>query len=215
MAMTNRFIRVMAAAMAALAFAGCAMTSTYNAGYLAAARRPAAAMAEGKVLVLTTPQDDAYVYTGNPTSFTGGGTTLTLPLGAIVKEAALAAFADTFRGGVDAAPQVANTSQYTVIVAPRLVSYSYEYNQLKNVGFAITPTAVVNIDVRVVDAAGALRWQRSYASGPVEGPAYFLNTSPQEEISKVTHKALYDMFSKAAGEVVREVVAKPAGTAAG
>jgi hypothetical protein len=31
----------------------------------------------------------------------------------------------------------------------------------------------------------------------------------------VTHKALYDMFSKAAGEVVREVVAKPAGAAAG
>jgi len=42
-----------------------------------------------------------------------------------------------------------------------------------------------------------------------------LNTSPQEEVSKVTHKALYDMFSKAASDVAREVVAKPSGAAAG
>lgn len=213
--MKPRFVRFVGAVLAVLAVAGCSSTSSYNPSYLAAARRPAAVMSDGKVLLVTTPQDDAYVYTGNPTSFTGSATTLTIPLGSIVRETAVAAFTDTFKGGVDVAAQVTDPSRYVVIVAPKLVSYSYEYNQLKNVGFAITPTAVVSVDVRVLDAKGATRWQRTYASGPVEGPAYMLNTSPGEEISKVTHKALYDLFSKAATEVVREVLAVPSGAPAG
>jgi len=213
--MNGRVARMLSASVAALWLAGCAMTSSYNQGYLSAARRPAAIQADGKVLVITTTQDDGYTYSGHPTSFTGGGTTLTMPLGAIVKETAVAAFADAFKGGADAGPEVKDPARYVVIVAPKLISFSYEYNQLKNAGFAITPTAVVSVDVRVLDETGATRWQRSYASGPVEGPAYMLNASPQEEISKVTHKALYDMFSKAAGDVAREVVAKPAGAAAG
>jgi hypothetical protein len=213
--MNGRLVRVVAAAVAALWFAGCAMTSSYNQGYLSAARRPAAVQADGKVLVITTAQDDGYTYTGNPTSFTGSATTLTMPLGSIVKETAVAAFADTFKGGADASREAKDPARYVVIVAPKLVSFSYEYNQLKNAGFAITPTAVVTVDVRVLDEKGATLWQRSYASGPVEGPAYMLNTSPQEEVSKVTHKALYDLFSKAAGDVAREVAVKPSGTAAG
>ena len=213
--MTTRFARLAGAVLAILAVAGCSSTSSYNPSYLAAARRPATVVSDGKVLVVTAPQDDAFVYTGNPTSFTGSATTLTLPLGSIVRESAVAAFADTFKGGADVASQVTDASRYVVIVAPKLVTFSYEYNQLKNVGFAITPTAVVNVDVRVLDAKGATRWQRSYASGPVEGPAYMLNTAPGEEISKVAHKALYDVFSKAAGDVVREVLAVPPGAPAG
>jgi hypothetical protein len=211
----NRVVRLLAAALLASALVGCASTSGYNPSYLAAARRPAAVQSDGRVLIVTAAPDDGYVYTGHPTSFTGGATTLTLPLGAILREAAVAAFADTFKSGADVAPEVKDPARYVVIVAPRLTSFSYEYNQLKNAGFAITPTAVVTVEVRVLDAGGTTGWQRSYASGPVEGPSYMLNTSPGEEISKVAHKALYDLFAKAAADVVREVVARPAGAAAG
>ena len=69
------------------------------------------------------------------------------------------------------------------------------------------------VDVRILDAEGATRWQRSYTSGPVEGPAYMLNTSPQEEISKVAHKALYDLFSAAAADVARGAASKATGAA--
>ena len=213
--MNHSFFRAALLGIAVLFFAGCASTSSYNTGYLAAARRPAANPVDGKVLIVTTAQDDAYSYTGNPTSLTGGASTLTLPLGAIVRETAIAAFADTFKGGADGATEVKDAQRYVVIVAPKLLTYSYEYNQAKNLGFAITPTAVVNVDVRVIDAKGATRWQRNYASGPVEGPAYMLNTAPYEEISKVTHKALYEVFSKAAADVAAEVVARPKGAAAG
>jgi hypothetical protein len=213
--MTPRISRLLFGALVATALAGCSFTSSYNPSYLAAARQPAAIQTDGRALIVTTPQDDAYVYTGNPTSFTGGATALTLSLGSILRESAVAAFTEVFKSGAEAAPNVKDPARYVVIVAPRLSKYSYEYNQLKNVGFAITPTAVVIVDVRVLDDKGATRWQRSYDSGPVEGPSYMLNTSPGEEISKVTHKAMYDLFSKAAADVVREVIAKPTGAAAG
>lgn len=211
----NGLVRLLAGALVAAALVGCSSVGSYNPAYLAAARRPAAIQVDGKVLIVTAPQDDAFIYSGNPTSFTGSATTLTLPLGSMVRETAAAAFADTFKSGADAAPAVKDPARYVVIVAPRLSTFTYEYNQLKNAGFAITPTAVVNVDVRVLDATGATRWQRSYASGPVEGPSYMLNTSPGEEINKVAHKALYDMFSKAAADIAREVVSRPAGPAAG
>jgi hypothetical protein len=201
-------------ALAVLALGGCAMTSTFNQGYLAAARRPVAVQADGRVLIVTTPADDAYVYTGHPTSFTGSATTLTLPLGSIVKETATAAFADAFKGGAEPAGTVKNADRYAVIVTPKLTSFSYEYNQLKNIGFAVTPTASAVVEVRALDASGETRWQRSYSSGPVEGPAYMLNTAPQEEIGKVTHKALYDLFAAAAADIARGAAGKPAGETA-
>lgn len=201
------------AALALLALGGCAMTSNFNQGYLAAARRPVTIQAEGRALIVTTQQDDAYVYTGRPTSFTGGATTLTMPLGSIVKETATAAFADTFKGGAEAVGTVRDPDRYAVIVAPRLTSFSYEYNQLKNAGFAVTPTVSVVVEVRWLDPKGETRWQRSYSSGPVEAPAYMLNTAPQEEISKVTHKALYDLFTAAAADIARGVAGAPAGAA--
>jgi hypothetical protein len=138
----NRLYRLLAAAASAVALAGCASTGGYNPSYLAAARRAPVLHSDGRVLVVTRPQDETTVYTGRPTSFTGSATTLTLPLGAIVKEAALAAFAATFKSGADAAPEVRDPARYVVIVAPRLSGFAYEYNPLTNVGF-VTPTATV------------------------------------------------------------------------
>ena len=212
----NRFRNstAVALAVAACLLAGCAMTSTYNQSYLAAARRPAAVQVDGKALVVTTPEDDAYMYKGNPTSLTGSATTLEMPLGSIVKESAVAAFADTFKGGADAGTGIKDGQRYVVVVAPKLTSFTYEYNQLKNVGFAITPTASIVVDVRVLDAKGATQWQRNYSSGPVEGPSYMLNTSPKEEISKVTHEGLYDLFATDAADIARGVAGKPVGASA-
>jgi hypothetical protein len=130
---------MLTAAATLLVLVGCAHTGAYNAGYLAAARRPVTAPCEGRVLVVTTEQENAYVYNGHPTSLTGAGTTLVVPLGVI---------------------------------------------------------------------------QKTYASGPVEGPSYMLNTSPQEEIVKVTHKAVYDVMTKAAADVSAELVASRATPAA-
>ncbi len=200
----------LAAGLLAIALlSGCAHTGSYNQAYLAAARRPAI-VADGKVLVVTAPADDQFVFSGKPTSFTGSANTLTLPVGSILRESALAAFADTFKGGATAAAAGSATEGGALIVAPRLLSFTYEYNQLKNIGFAITPTAVIKVKVSVLDAKGQALWSRDYDSGNVEGPSYMISGAPAEEIVKVAHKAAYEVMYKAARDIAAEVVKSPA-----
>jgi hypothetical protein len=189
-----------------LLLGACSYDLPYNPAYLAAARRPVGAQAEGKALIYTTVAEDEYRYTGHPTSLTGSATTATIHVGRILREAAQAAFADEFRGGADASNSLDTARAYRVVVSPRPVQYSYQYAQLRNLGFAITPVAEMSVDVRVLDPDGKMVWQRSYASGEVTAPAYALNMKPEEEIARVTHQAAYDLMAKAAADVVREVV---------
>lgn len=182
----------------------CAHTGTLNQSYLSAARRPEAT-ASGKVLVLSSPADLAYQFVGNPTSLTGAAWTLTLPMGQITSATAVAAYSDVFRGGATPASALPAAGSHDYVIVPKLLAFSYEYNQLKNAGFAITPTAAIKLRVTVLDASGQPRWSREYDSGPVEGPAYVLNVSPQEEIIKLAHRATYETLLKSAREVAVEV----------
>lgn len=194
------------AVLLAGALAGCAHQATYNAAHLEEARKPAAQKLDGKVLVLTSAEQDAYVFKGNPTSLTGGASTLTIPLGAITRESARAAFADAFNGGADAASEAAQRKDYVLVVSPRVTEYSYEYNQLKNLGFAITPIVRATLNMRVLDAGGNATWERTYQSGDVEGSSWMVNFDPGESMSKLTHKVIYDLIAKSAGEIADQVL---------
>lgn len=194
-----------ACALLAAALSGCAYNVAYNPGYVAAARRPAAQVAEGRVLVLTERADDAYVYTGNPTSFTGSATTLTIPLGEITRRIAVTVYGDVFKGGAEASNELGEAGRYTLVIHPKLVNYSYEYNQLKNIGFAITPTVRVSIKVALLGADGKPAWEKIYESGDVEGESYMISGSPEEEIDKTTHKAIYDLLVRSTADVLPRV----------
>ncbi len=188
-----------------LSLAGCTYALKYNPGYLAAARRPASAQTDGKALIYTTSEEDRYTFSGAPTSITGSTTTAVVPVGEIVREAARAAFTDVFRGGADTADTLGAAAGYRVIAEPRTVDFKYQYNQLRNLGFAITPIVEMTLEVRVLDANGAMTWHRVYPSGEVSGPSYMVNLSPAEEINKLAHKAAYDLLVKAAADIVTEL----------
>lgn len=185
----------------AIALAGCAQTATYNAAYVKPTVTPAADKLAGKALVYTVKSDDDTAWMGKPTSFTGSGTTLTIPLGVIVREIAATVFGDVFRDGAVKANTFDRAADYRVVVQPRVTHFSYEYNQLKNAGFAITPTVVVSLEVSLLDVGGKPVSQRRYDSGTVEMPAYFLSGSPGEEIGKAAHKAIFDLMVRAAADV--------------
>jgi hypothetical protein len=193
---------VWAAALAAvLLFSGCAQMATYNAAYVGTPATPAADKLPGKALVYTDKAADDTPFVGAPTSFTGGGTKLTIPLGVIAREIAATVFGDLLRDGAVQANTLAGAAGFRVVVQPRVSSFSYEYNQLKNLGFAITPTVVLTLEVRTLDANGQPLQQRRYDSGTVEMPAYFLSGAPGEEIGKAAHKAIYDLMLRAAADV--------------
>jgi hypothetical protein len=197
--------RAALAAAALLVLAGCAQVATYNASYHPSPVTAAADKLPGKVLVLTAKADDETPWAGKPTSFTGGGTTLTIPLGVITREIAATVFGDLFRDGAVKANSLAGATGVRIAVTPKVSQFSYEYNQLKNVGFAITPTVVLTLEVSTLDSAGKPRKTRRYDSGTVEMPAYMISGAPGEEIGKAAHKAIYDLMVKAAADVREDI----------
>lgn len=197
----NRVLRLSLLAFIAATAVGCAQMATYNAGYHGSPSTSATDKLPGKVLILTDRSEDETPFVGAPTSFTGGGTKLTIPLGVIAREIGVVVFGDLFRDGAMKSNSIAGTSGFRVAVTPRVSQFSYEYNQLKNLGFAITPTVVLTLQVKVLDGAGKELRSRNYESGTVEMPAYFLSGSPGEEIGKAAHKAVYDLMVKAADDL--------------
>lgn len=107
---------------------GCAQMSTYNPAYITPPATPDAAKAAGKALVYTLKADDDTVWSGKPTSFTGGATTLSIPIGGIAREIAVTVFGDSFRGGAVKTNDLASAAGYRVVVQPRVSAFSYEYN---------------------------------------------------------------------------------------
>jgi hypothetical protein len=79
-----------------------------------------------------------------------------------------------------------------------------QYNQLRNLGFAITPIVEMGADVKTLGPNGQTIQDRSYESGEVNGTNCTLNLHPEEEIAKTTHRAAYELMDDAAVEAVRD-----------
>lgn len=189
----------------ALFVSGCAHVATYNASYVGMPATSPSDKLPGRALILTDKSDDDTPFVGPPTSFTGGATTLTIHLGVIAREIGVIVFGDLFRDGAVKVNVLEGVTGYRVAVKPRVTSFSYEYNQLKNLGFAITPTVVLTLEVSTLDSAGKFLHKRYYESGTVEMPAYMISGSPGEEIGKGAHKALYDLMQRAANDLRNDV----------
>ena len=181
--------------------AGCSFTAPYNRAHITPAA-PVAADHAGQVLVYTTSADDAYVFTGKPTSFTGGGTKLSLPLGMMTREIAGMVFSERFQQG-HIKSGVLNGAEYGLTVHPKVKHIEYAYNQLKNLGFAITPQVRLVLTVDVLDAQGKVVRSVEYDSGLTDGKSYMLSGAPAEQVSKIAHQTLYDLMRKAADDLVK------------
>ncbi len=190
-------MKVMAMAMLYLVITGCSSVATYNPGY-GDEPAPVSLPLQGKALIYTTAEDGAYIFSGHPTSFTGGGTTLTVHLGEIIHRLATRAFANIFENGADYAQSLDAQDQYTIVVKPKSTNFTYAYNQLKNAGFAITPQVDVGIHVTVLHANGEPLLDKHYASGLYDGKTYFMSGSPGDEVNKAVHEAIAKLVNDAA-----------------
>jgi hypothetical protein len=203
--------RMLAAAALAL-LAGCTSVATYRTDYVKMTEVPAAERLAGRGLVYTQADEDAYVFSGNPTSFTGSASTLKMPLGLMNREIALSVFGAAFIEGAEHSNALPAEGRHAVIVHPSVTGFEYGYPQLKNLGFAITPEARVQMKVRVLDPGGAALFERSYDSGIREAGSYMLDFSPEERVSKLAHQEIADLLQQAVKDI-REYLAGAAAPA--
>jgi len=192
-------------AVSAFTLAGCAFESGLNPAHFQYAPRVYDAKVPGRGAIEMSKAAQEESFSGNPTSFTGGGTTLTMPIGLITREAATTAFRDVFADGVALVESAAGQAGYAAVVRPRVAAFDYQYNQIRNLGFAVTPIVEMTLSVSLSDASGKTIWERDFESGSVQGETYFLSGSPGEQISKTAHRALMGLMQQAADAVHREL----------
>jgi hypothetical protein len=188
----RRFCRILAVSIALTVSSGCAYQAGYNPTYIPD-EEPEYISADEVLLIMPDEIED-FVYSGSPSSFTGGGTTLTIPLGVILKEVSEEILEDRFSGPVGFANEFKASGQYRLALEPRIKRFDYKYNQLKNLGFAITPEVELDLEVKILDAKGQAIFQQSYESGRVSGDTYFISGSPSEKINQTIHRTLYDLL---------------------
>jgi hypothetical protein len=180
---------------------GCATSIAYRADYVP--DRPVADNEQiaGRVLVYTTTADDERLVTAGATSFTGGGASLTTPIGMITREIAVKVFSRMSTEGAVSGNTLADSARFSVVVRPQSQDFRYGFPQLKNLGFAITPEIELSLRVAVLDPSGKTQFERDYKSGVVEGKSYMMSGSPYERINRLTHATMYDLMRKAADDV--------------
>ena len=89
-----------------------------------------------------------------------------------------------------------------MVITPSHSSLDFQFSQLENLGFAITPKASVNIRVEITDpVGGTLLLDGSYPSGLVEGNTYAISGAPSEKINEVIHQAVGKALSNAARDL--------------
>jgi hypothetical protein len=193
-------IRLVVATFVVLWVSGCAYNVAYNPSYLPPA--PSVTKSEGKVLIMMTAEQEQWVYSDHPTSFTGSGTTLTIPIGSITKQVALSVFEKYFQQ-VGAGENMQQAADYQLVVNPVVQHFEYAYNQLKNLGFAITPEVQIDLHVTVYNSGGKELLSRTYSSGEKEGSSYMISGSPDERINKMVHETLYELMMQAAQDSLK------------
>lgn len=211
----NRISWSIMLAVLVVAAGGCSFQGSVNSTYFQYAAHNYDKKVAGMAAVEMPRSVQDEVFVGKPTSFTGGGTTLSLPLGSITREAASLAFRDVFSQGAKVVDSAQGQTDLAAVLRPKVTRFSYEYNQLKNAGFAITPTAVISLSVTLADPAGKTIWERKFDSGNFEGQTYVISGSPGEEISKTTHQAMMKIMQDAADAVQQYLIGNPLAPAKG
>jgi hypothetical protein len=190
---------------------GCAYEIGYDPAYVPAERPQY--VADAKILLVMPPEQQEFEYTSKPDSVTGNFTTLTVPMGAIVRDIAGDVFASCFGQGVDFAPERAPNGDYAIALEGNLQEFVYRYTKVIEQGFDegaeesgevdawITPEVDIAFDVRAFDRQGNRILAKTYASGVIAGESYRVTGQPEERINATLHATLHALMLQVAADL--------------
>ncbi len=173
---------------------GCAYQTAYNSTYVP--DEPSGHWSSNDAMVVMSEDDFNYTYKGSPSSFTGGGTTLEIPMGYIIREISMEVLRDRFSGEIGFANDVM-PDRYQLALRSSIEKWDYKYNQLRNLGFAIMIQAELDLQVEILDASGNVIFDQTYASGLVDGQSFMMSFGPEEKVSALLHELIYGHLEQA------------------
>lgn len=188
----ERTIRL-APLLAAAALAGCVTTAGVHPEYVKAEQTAPSVTGEAVIIL-----DRGQTFTGSPVSLTGGATSLTEPVGEIMATTAKTIFDAGFSGGATVAAQP-KADAYNVTL--RVQNFSYKYDQLSNLGFAVTPKVTIAVAADVVAPDGKPELHKSYNRKDFTGETYVVSFGPAEKVNQALHRALADIFRELLSDI--------------
>lgn len=184
------------------ATSGCGHVASYRTEYVTSQVRHFTPRIDGEALVVTEPTQDEKRYAEHPSSLTGAATTFTAQVGLFLREIMVEVLSHTFTGGAKHAHELPQgTGTYRVAVKPTILDFDYRYNQLKNLGLAVTPEARVELQVSVFSRHGATIFEKRYESEFVSGGSYMVDFQPGEKINRAVHRALVEVTNQVADDI--------------
>jgi hypothetical protein len=160
---------------------------------------------EGEGAVAMTRADEAEILSVQPASFTGGATTLNVPVNLIVKAAAEQAFSQAFEEGVVSTTDTDIPEGTQYVVYPIISTFNYKYDQVSNLGFAITPRVSLAFEVRVEDRAGDVVYSEIFQRTDFAHGTYLASAAPHNRINAALHLAAGEMMAEAATDFVNSL----------
>ncbi len=206
-AIKNDHVRIvgrLVAAIALLALGACASTLESRPDYVVVAGGGGVGLKAHGVIVMDADLRQKTI-TAHPNSLTGAATTITLPIGQIISDVAEKVLSPVFSDGISSAPTPA-PGAYDVVL--RLDDFEYKYDQLSNLGFAITPKVSVSLTIEAIGPDGQRLFRKTYERKDYSSGTYVASLQPAERVNRSLHLALSEIFREA-GDDVRAT--RPAG----
>ena len=201
---------------------GCAVEVEYDPEFVSEATPNY--MAEAEIVVVMHDHDLEYVYEGSAESLVGGSSTLTMPIGDIMREITARVFQSCFMFGVVFTEEFIPEMRYIIAIEPEIRDFSYRYDRRLEEGFidvrpsedgfenapitTITPRVEFELALKAYNSAGDVVLEKTYPSGLVSGESYIVTNRPQDRINAAFHGALQDVMLTVAEDIRPLLVGK-------
>jgi len=210
-------MRLWSISLAFLALGGCAYEVEFDPAFVSA--EVPSYTAEAEIVVLMHDHDLELVYEGSPDSAVGESTTLTIPIGAVMREISARVFQSCFTYGVVFTEQLLPGMQYLLAIEPEIRDFSYQYDRRVEQGLVevrptrdgqeveevpvstITPQVQFELGLRAYGPGGSVVLEKTYPSGLVSGESYIVTYRPHERINATFHSALQDIMLAVAEDI--------------
>lgn len=189
--MKTIYSRVAACALASLTLLLGACTTTVASRPELVSAGMAAPLVKGKATLVMTQEDVLRTIKASPTSLTGSATSINVPVGQILRGVGEKILDAGFSEGTDVAAK-AEPNSWSVAVS--ISKFTYAYDQLSSLGFAITPKVSVGFDADVVGPDGTRILRKNYERNDFTTGKYVASMKPAEKINEGLHLALGDLF---------------------
>lgn len=161
-----------------------------------------------KKIILIIPNDIAsQISNKKPDSLAGAFASWTIPIGKMLSETCYEYFTKLSGEPVQILPEIPHSapSDY-IVIEPRIKNFEWELNQAKNIGFAITPQA--HIELELIEHSKPKIIEGVYDSGVIDGESYAMATisGVRNRVSKVIFRAIFASLEQAGNRIPKEKV---------